>query len=393
MIRLGIEVLRDDNFRALDGLRVGLLTNHSAVDRHMQTTFDILARAENVNLTALFSPEHGFVGAVADGVKIGSMVEPHTGLPIHSLYGEHVRPTGDMLGDVDIVVCDIQDIGVRYYTYLWTITHMVEACGEYGVQVMILDRPNPLGDTVRGVGLQPEFSSLVGRYNIPIQHGMTLGEIVTMLNATENDNRTKITVIQCEGYHRRMTWAETRLAFVPPSPNMPTLLTAQHYPGACLIEGTNLSEGRGTPLPFQIVGASFIDAHNLSRVLNDDALSNKVIFRPHSFTPTASKFAGELCQGVQVHIIDADSYNPISTWIHIIKVIHDNYPDDFEFLPPHSEGGLRHFDRLIGTDEVREIIQRENSQEQLQRYLLAAQYFANEFERERQTFLIYDFAP
>ena len=353
MIHFGIDVLQAQNFRPLQGKRVGLMTNPSAVNRQLVSTYDVFRHADAVNLAALFGAEHGFLGAVADGKSVNTLTDPRTGVPVYSLYGATYRPTPEMLADIDVMVCDIQDIGVRYYTFLWTITHIVEACGEVGIPVLILDRPNPIGGTIAGGGLQPHLASLVGRYNIPIQHGMTLGEIVTYLNATENNNRTEITVIDCEGWQRTMTWDKTGLPFIAPSPNMPHFVTAQHYPGACLVEGTTLSEGRGTTLPFEIVGAPYIDAIAFAEALNNLDCAG-VRFRPHSFQPFASKYAGEMCYGVQAHITDAEAYRPLATWLHVIKTVHDIYPDDFAWLPPHSQ--MQHFDRLIGSENPRRML-------------------------------------
>lgn len=355
IFRLGIENLVEQDFASLKDKRVGLMTNPSAVDSRLRLTYDILRNAPQVNLTALFGPEHGFLGSVADGEKIASQTDSTTNLPIFSLYGDSLRPSAEMLSLIDVMLCDIQDIGVRYYTFLWTISHIIEACGKEGVEVIILDRPNPLGGKLNGGALEPEFSSLVGRYDVPIRHGMTIGEMLFMLNATVNPTPAELIIIPCEGYQRQMTWKDTNLAFIPPSPNMPHLITAKHYPGSCLIEGTNLSEGRGTTLPFEIVGAPFIDATRLADTLNDLKLSG-ILFRPHHFTPTSSKFSSVECHGIQAHIVDEQVYEPISAWLNVIAVIQHLYPAQFQWLEPYQQNGIRHFDRLIGNDDVRQQI-------------------------------------
>ncbi len=351
MLSFGVDRLVDDNFAPLKGERVGLFTNLSAVNRDLTTTYDLFHTAKGVNLTALFSPEHGFAGAVADGVSVQSSIDTQTGLPVYSLYGDTQRPTPDMLRDVDILVCDIQDIGIRYYTFLWTITHILEACGVYNVRVMLLDRPNPLGGlTVRGGGLHAELASLVGRYAIPIQHGMTLAEVATLINNTWNPHPAQITVVPCEGWMRDITWPQTGRAFVPPSPNMPHFSTVMQYAGACLVEGTTLSEGRGTALPFEIVGAPgvdgapSVDGAHIAQVLNALNLEG-VRFRPHQFQPNASKHAGKLCGGVQVHITDPRTFDALNTWLHVLVVMRPY----FDWLPAH-------FDRLIGDSETRHLI-------------------------------------
>ncbi|MEO1290265.1 MAG: DUF1343 domain-containing protein, partial [Chloroflexota bacterium] len=314
MLKVGIDVLQASNFEALIGKWVGLFTNPSAVNAEMVTSYQSMVDAEQVNLVALFGAEHGLFGAVQDGETIDNMVDSATGIPIRSLYGKQYRPSAEMLNDIDVMVCDIQDIGVRYYTYQWTMTHVIEACGEHGIPVIVLDRPNPLGDVVAGRSLQEGISSLVGRFNVPNQHGMTIGEMMQLCNAKWNPNPADLTVIPCENYQRTVTWDVIGRPFVPPSPNMPHLSTVQHYVGSCLIEGTNISEGRGTTLPFEIVGAPFIDGQLLASELNALNLPD-VRFRPHAFVPSVRKFANEVCDGVQVHIMGED-YDPLLSWIH-----------------------------------------------------------------------------
>lgn len=340
----GLDVLRADDYAPLRGRRVGLLTNPSAVDRTLTSAYRILTQA--LNIVALFAPEHGFVGAAPDGEQISTQTDPRTGLPVYSLYGATYRPSAAMLRDVDVIVCDIQDIGVRYYTFAWTVTHVIEAAGEHGVEVLILDRPNPLGgEVIGGPGLDAGVSTFVGRYPVPVRHGLTLGELARWVNGLYNPTPAALTVIPCAGWGRAQTWEQTGLPWVPPSPNMPHLSTLHHYPGACLIEGTNLSEGRGTALPFEIVGAPFIDGEALADKLNAQGWPG-VRFRPHSFRPTASKWAGQDCGGVQAHITALDDWRPVETWLGIISVIRAAYPGDFEWLPAH-------FDRLIGSAAVR----------------------------------------
>ncbi len=346
-VHTGIEVLREDCFRVLHGKRVGLLTNPSAVDRFLRSTVDILRTAKGVNLVALFSPEHGFAAAASDGEHVASQIDPRTGLMIHSLYGATMKPTPDMFDGLDLVVCDLQDIGVRYYTYAWTVTYMLEAAGAAGIPVMVLDRPNPLGDWIDGQLLDMAYASMVGRAPIPIQHGLTLGELAKLFNTKWNPTPAELTVIPCDGYRCGMTWEETGLPFVPTSPAMPHLSTVEQYPGTCLVEGTNLSEGRGTALPFEIVGAPFIDSDKLIERLNTMNFIGTG-FRPHSFKPTASKFAGEVCHGIQVHRVGSD-FHPLKVWIAVISAIRHLYPDQFEWKPSH-------FDRLAGSSKLRQQI-------------------------------------
>lgn len=375
MIRSGIDRLVDEKFAAVRGLRVGLFTNPSAVNRDLATTYDLFRLSDAVNLTCLFNPEHGFSGAVADGVSVHSGIDVQTGLPVHSLYGASYRPTAEMLADVDVLVCDIQDIGIRYYTFLWTTTHVLEACGEYGIPVILLDRPNPLGGLkVCGGGLEPELASLVGRFSIAIQHGMTLAEAASMINERWNPHPAEVRVVTCDGWRRGMTWEQTGRPFVPPSPNMAHLSAVQQYAGACLIEGTTLSEGRGTPLPFEIAGAPGVDGWALAQQLNALNLAG-VRFRSHQFQPSASKHAGELCGGLQVHITETQSFDALGVWLHVLLAMRPY----FDWLPAH-------FDRLIGDSHTRELIDRGESVTTIMGQWEA---FRSDFEQQRQPYLLY----
>jgi len=353
-VYLGIDVLRRQHFKPLKGKRVGLFTNPSGVDAQLRSTFNILSQSDDVNLVALFAPEHGVFGAVQDGVHIDTATEPHTGLPIFSLYGDTLEPTADMMQQVDVVVVDIQDIGVRYYTFMWTMTYLLEACGKYDVEMMVLDRPNPLGGKPAGSVLDEQFSTLVGRFPVSVQHGLTMGEMAMLVNRGWNPNPAELTVIPCESWTRDMQWFDTGLAWVSPSPNMPHFLTVLQYAGSCLIEGTNLSEGRGTTLPFEIVGAPWIDARQLTHAVNSKLDKQVCIARPHVSRPSISKYADEDCYGIQLHIVNPRAFNALETWLMIIDVIRHLYPDDFAWLEPPNPKYPYHFDRLIGIPNIRE---------------------------------------
>jgi uncharacterized protein YbbC (DUF1343 family) len=374
-VQTGIEVLRASNFTALHGKRVGLLTNLNAVDGNLVSTYNILRTASDVRLTALFSPEHGLTAALTDGEIISSSTDARTGLPIHSLYGATQHPSADMFEDVDVIVCDSQDIGTRYYTFTWTMSHMLEAAGEHDIEIIILDRPNPLGGSVSGTALDLQFTSLVGRYPVPTQPGMTMGEMAQMFNAYWNPTPAPLSVIKCSGYEHDMIWSDTGLPFVPPSPNMPHLVTAQHYPGSCLIEGTSLSEGRGTALPFEIVGAPGLDGEALATSLNVRGWM-EVRFRPHTFIPSASKHAGDVCGGVQAHITNVRAYRPLEVWLGVLQTIYRQQPFTWN----------DHFERLIGTDSVRGLIERD---EPLDDFLAQSRLFCVDFDKRRQPYLLY----
>jgi uncharacterized protein YbbC (DUF1343 family) len=350
-VKTGLDVLRDRQFADLRGRRVGLLTNPGAVSRDLVSAYRLITRAPGVDVRALYSPEHGFAGAAPDGEPIGSSRDPRTGLPVYSLYGSTQRPSADMLADIDMLVCDLQDIGVRYYTYAWTVSMAMEAAGAAGIDVLILDRPNPLGGRIDGLPVEAGFTSLVGLHPVPAQHGLTMAELMGLVNARWDPTPASLSVIRCEGWSRTMSWEQTGLPFVPPSPAMPQISTVRQYPGACLIEGTNLSEGRGTALPFEICGAPYIDAEALADALNALELPG-VRFRPHHFTPTARKYAGELCHGVQAHIMDA-SFRPLQAWVAVIHTVRQCCPDAFAWLPPWEGSAHRPFDLLAGGARLR----------------------------------------
>lgn len=386
----GLEVLRQEGCQRLAGRRVGLLTNPSAVDRQLDSAYRILTATPDANVKALFAPEHGFAGAAPDGANIASTVDPHTRLPVHSLYSNSYKPAPAMLEGLDMVVVDIQDIGVRYYTYPWTVSYMLEAAGEASVDVMILDRPNPSGGTVvDGPILQPEQSSFVGRFPVPVCHGLTLGELARLVNDTWLSTPANLEVVPCQGWRREMPWEATGLPWVPPSPNMPHLSTLRHYPGACLVEGTNLSEGRGTAIPFEVIGAPWIDGLALAEHLNQQPWSGQmgVRFRPHSFQPTSSKFVGKPCDGIQVYIADNTRWQPILVWLGVLMTIRVQCPDSFQWQ-------VEHFDRLIGSSEVRQLIEAavrsgEPVEDVLARFQAAWEADAQTFRQQRRACLMY----
>lgn len=385
-VRTGIDVLVADNFAPLHGMRVGLMTNHSGVNRDLVSTVRLLHHSDAVQLVALYGPEHGVAGSAGDGEAVADGRDPLTGLAVYSLYGDTMRPSAEMLAPIDVLVCDIQDVGARFYTYLWTVSHVLEACGAHEVGVMILDRPNPLGgEAIAGRGLDAPLASFVGRYDIPMQHGMTLGELGQMLNATVNPTPANLLVVPCQHLSRAMVWEDTGLPFVPPSPAMPTPTTAAHYPGACLLEGTNLSEGRGTALPFEVVGAPYVQADALADQLNALGLAG-VRFRPQRFEPSASKHAGVMCEGVQAHITERRAYRPIETWLHVIHTIRQMYPDDFGWREPFREGDASIFDKLIGSARPREQL---DSGVDVETIMAGWETYCNHFREQRTPHLLY----
>ncbi|WP_223592117.1 exo-beta-N-acetylmuramidase NamZ family protein [Neobacillus bataviensis] len=361
--RLGVEVLLQDKIDLIKGKRVGLITNPTGVDQKLNSIVDLLDNNPNVNLTALYGPEHGVRGSAQAGQYVESYIDEKTGVPVYSLYGNTKKPTPEMLSNVDVLLFDIQDVGTRYYTYIYTMALAMEAAKENNIPIIVLDRPNPLSGTkVEGPVLEDKYSSFVGEYAIPVRHGMTVGELAQLFNK-EFGIGADLTVVKMDGWKRNMYYDETPLDFVMPSPNMPTLDTALVYPGACLIEGTNISEGRGTTRPFELIGAPFINSDDLAAKLNSYHLPG-VAFRAASFTPSTSKFVNKLSNGIQIHVTDRNSYKPFETGLYIVKTIHDMYPNDFQFRTPGSNG-ISFFDNLTGNGSIRAGIEAGKSIEEM----------------------------
>lgn len=353
-VRTGLEVLVEQEMPIVRGKRVGLVTNHSAVNCNLVHSIEIL-RGSGVNLAVLFGPEHGIRGDMPHGTPVPSSTDLVTGLPVFSLYGKHRKPTRDMMSGLEVVLFDIQDVGCRYYTYIYTMAYVMQACAEYGKQFVVLDRPNPInGRTVEGNILDLKFASFVGLYPIAIRYGLTPGELATFMNV-EFGIECALHVVRCTGWKRATWFDETGLPWVPPSPNMPTLETATLYPGLCLLEGTNVSEGRGTSKPFEVFGAPWVDAFKLADYLNSLNLPG-IRLRPAYFIPTASKYQGQRCEGVQAHITHRDSLRPTLLGLYAVKALYDLYPNEFQFLPP-GRSGKHLFDLLVGTDKTRLAIQ------------------------------------
>ena len=351
---LGLTVLFREHISLIAGRSVGLITNQTGIDEEFQSNVRLFAEHPEVRLSALFSPEHGIWGSSGNAVRIPSTINAPFQIPVHSLYGEMRAPTAEMLAGIDALVFDIQDVGSRFYTYISTLRNAMQAAMPLNVDLIVLDRPNPIrGDCVAGNLLQPAFQSFVGTARLPIRHGMTAGELARLLRAelTPQPHQAmgQLEVVPMHGWRRAMWYDQTGLPWVPPSPNMPTVETATLYPGTCLIEGTNLSEGRGTTRPFEWIGAPWINAERWAEGLNGLGLPG-AHFRPIHFTPTFSKFAGQPCQGVQVHVTNRDELRPVDVGIHLIATAHSGYPERFAFL--QNEGS--HFiDLLAGSDELR----------------------------------------
>jgi uncharacterized protein YbbC (DUF1343 family) len=323
----------------LSGAKIGALLHPASVSSKLEHASRILERLNGdlFQLRAFFGPQHGFLGQTQDNmVEWKSYEHPRLRVPVYSLYGEHREPSDEMLGGLDALLVDLQDIGARYYTFIWTMYLCMRACEQRGVHVVVLDRPNPInGVTIEGPTIETGYESFVGLHPIPIRHGKTIGELATQFR-NEVFPKCRLSILPMKNWQRAMWADQTGLPWVMPSPNMPTLDTAIVYPGMCLMEGTNISEGRGTTRPFEIFGAPFINAEKLCRALNDLKLPG-VFFRENYFQPTFQKFAGALCGGAQIHILDRSVYRSFQTGVEIIRCIRKLYPESFAWKQPPYE--------------------------------------------------------
>ena len=378
-VESGLEVLVRRRPALMRGRRIGLLAHQASVDRRLAHAADLLGDVRGVKLAALLAPEHGLWGAPQDHARVAGTRDAATGLPVWSLYGERREPTVAMLRGLDVLVVDLQDVGSRYYTYNWTMALAMRVCASVGVRVVVLDRPNPLGGVVvEGNVGDPAFASFVGLYPLAVRHGMTIGELASYLNR-EHAIGADLTVVPMTGWRRGMLWEDTGLPWVAPSPNMPTPDTARVYPGGCLIEATNLSEGRGTTRPFEW--------HRYAAALERLRLPG-VRFRPARFLPTFQKWAGRLCGGVQVHVTDRARFKPFLTGLAEIAVARRLAPRQFAWRrPPYEfEKRLLPIDILCGTDGVRKAIEGRRPLSAIER---AWQRELERWKRRRQTYLRY----
>ena len=363
-LRLGVEnLLEAGPLETLRDQRVGLITNPTGADRELRSTIDLLVEAQEeggFEMTALFGPEHGVRGAEPAGGSVGDYVDEKTGLPVRSLYGETQKPTPEMLADVDVLVFDIQDIGARFYTYIWTLYYAMEAAGENDKRFIVLDRPNPLGTDIEGFLLEPELSSFVGLREIPQTHGLTVGELARLFNGEFLDGKVSLEVIEMSGYDPEDP-PVADLPWVLPSPNIPTPDTAVVYAGTGLIESLNISEGRGTTTPFLWFGAPFITESHIDAIIADLRAAELpgVLYRPMFATPTTSKQAGEFCGGIQLHLTDAAAYEPVRTGIHVLAALLRNVEevDWREGEDCRTAEDVCWIDKLTGTGRTRAMLE------------------------------------
>jgi uncharacterized protein YbbC (DUF1343 family) len=352
-VRLGSDILLESS--RLVGRRVGIVCNHASVDRGFAHIVDRLTGTDGVTLAAIFGPQHGFRSDVQDNmIETPHRDDPHRRVPVYSLYSETREPTAEMLHGLDVLVIDLQDVGARIYTYIYTMANCLVACARHGVRVVVCDRPNPIdGVDVEGAVLQPGFESFVGQFAIPMRHGMTIGELAGLFNGHFGINAA-LDVVPMTGWRREMYADATNLPWVMPSPNMPTLDAAMVYPGAVLFEGTMLSEGRGTTRPFELVGAPWIEAERFAREMNALGLPG-AHFRPAVFEPTFQKHARQACGGCQIHVTDRRAFRPVLTGVALIAMFRRLGAARFEWRqPPYEYEREKHpFDILAGSADLR----------------------------------------
>ncbi len=403
-MKLGVDVLFEKHLDLLRGKRVGLITNPTGVDGRWVSIIERFRAHPEVELVALYGPEHGVRGNAQAGEYVAYYHDEQFQLPVFSLYGQTQKPPADMLTNidaymrdydtqhtgktveremlraVDVMVFDLQDVGTRVYTYVATMAYAMQAAAESGIPFIVLDRPNPIGGVVmEGPILEfPQHSSFIGLYPVPARHAMSAGELARLFNAKFLPRACVLTVVPMEGWQRRDWFDETGLPWVLPSPNMPTLDTATVYPGQVLLEGTNLSEGRGTTKPFELFGAPWMDGYVLARELNALALPG-VAFREAWFTPTFSKFTGERCGGCQLHVTDRDAFRSVTTTLAILEVVRRLYGTQLELHPDY-------YDKVMGTSTVRQAFERDVP---FAHIVAGFEDGLAEFEKLRAPFLLY----
>jgi uncharacterized protein YbbC (DUF1343 family) len=387
-IKLGVERLLSEKIDSLRGARVGLVCNQASVDHGFRHVADLFHQHSDIKLTTLFGPQHGIRGDVQDNmIETAHAADRKTGLPIYSLYSETREPTEEMLRDVDIIVVDLQGVGCRIYTFVYTLANCMRAAKKFGKKVIACDRPNPIGGTqVAGNVLDPAFTSFVGQFPIPTRSGMTDVELGRLFNAEFGIN-CDFESVPMSGWSRELWYDDTDGPWVLPSPNMPTVDAAGVFPGTVHLEGTQMSEGRGTTRPFELVGAPFINAEDFGEALASLDLPG-VYFRSCVFVPTFQKHGGQACGGVQIHVLDRKTFEPVITGVAIVKTAFDMYGEHFRWKdPPYEyEYDRNPFDLIAGTSELREAIERGDSLEQIES---SWRQPLKEFKAIRERFLLY----
>lgn len=384
MIQTGLQQITAQFPKKLKGKRIGVLCHAPSINTDFTHITEILHESKDCFLSAIFGPQHGIYGQTQDNmITWGSGKHPLYNIPVYSLYGEHRKPTGKMLEKIDALVIDLQDVGARLYTYIWTVKLCMEACAEAGIPVWVLDRPNPIGRLpFDGPVLKPEYFTFVGGASIPMCHRMTIGEMALWIkNHYYKD--CDLNVVWMKDWHRNSLYHETGLPWVFPSPNMPSEQTAIVYPGMVMAEALNISEGRGTTLPFELFGAPFIDSEKLIKNLRSRRMAG-CAFRTHCFIPTFNKYAGEYCNGIQIHITDPALFYPVETALEIFDAVIDTTSEGslkFNDPPYEYEYNLMPFDILSGDSLMRESLVKRNAGQEKERWKPEIEKFRTEFSR------------
>lgn len=387
-VKLGLDKILKNRDSILTNHRIGLICNPGSVNSEFRHAADLLFDSENINLTTLFGPQHGIRGDVQyNMVETPHTTDRSTGLPVYSLYSETRQPTEEMLSGVDVLVFDLQDVGCRVYTFIYTMANAMKACAAFGKKMIVLDRPNPIGGVAsEGTTLEIGHESFVGQFPIPMRHGLTVGELAKLFNTEFNIN-CDLEVVSMDNWTRDNYYDETDAPWVMPSPNIPTTDTAVVFPGTVYIEGTELSEGRGTTRPFEIVGAPYINGGNWAKVLKSLELPG-VIFRPIHFLPTFQDYANQECEGVFLHVTDREIFEPVITGLALVKTIYDLYRDDFQWRTSayEYEFDRNPFDVIAGTTKIREMIESGASVREIK---LSWQTDLEKFNTLREKYLLY----
>lgn len=384
----GLDRFVEEGLSSLREARIGLIANPASVDSSLVHAVERFGACRDPRLTAIFGPQHGACGDQQDNmIESEHSVDRRLGIPIYSLYGEHRKPTPEMLANIDVLICDLPDVGTRPYTFLSTMLLSMQACAEHGKRFVVLDRPNPVaGIEVEGNVLDPRFRSFIGVIPLPMRHGMTMGEIARMANQ-EYAIGVELEVVTMKGWRRQLYQDQTTVPWVMPSPNMPSVETAVVYPGTVLVEGTNLSEGRGSCRPFEIVGAPFLDADAFSSRLNRMRLPG-VRFRPSWFRPTFDKWQGELCGGIQLHVTNREEFRPFRTGLAILKSALELAPGEFAWRKPPFEYEFEKLpiEILCGTNRIHLELKQCTSIEGIE---ATWEMELSDFRRSRQRYLLY----
>ncbi len=387
-VKLGLEKILDEQIGLLKGRRVGLVCNPASVNHQYQHAADLFYEHPDINLTTLFGPQHGIRGDVQDNmVETGHLIDRRTEIPIYSLYSETRKPTEEMLSGLDVLVFDLQDVGCRVYTFIYTMANCLKACAKYGKKMIVLDRPNPInGIDTEGNLLEIGHESFVGMFPIPMRHGMTVGELAKFFNS-HFELHCELEVIAMDGWDRRSYGDETDAPWAIPSPNMPTVNTAVVFPATVYFEGTQISEGRGTTRPFEMVGAPYIDAPEYAAALTALKLPG-VLFRAINFLPTFQKFAGNNCGGVFLHVTQRPLFQPVLTGLAMIKIIYDLYPENFAWkdTPYEYEFDRNPFDVIAGTTKIRRFFEEGKTISEIKEYW---QNDLIEFDELKEKYLMY----